>query len=60
MILKDYQTNTLGIIKAYDAFDTKTPEQAYKAITESSLDMMTRQEMKRILRQRKAAQKAAR
>lgn len=43
MKLKDYQTDTLGVIKAYfDALDTKTPEEAYKAITESSLDMMTR------------------
>ncbi len=43
MILKRYQTDTLNVIKAYfDALDTKTPEEAYKAITESSLDMMTR------------------
>ncbi|MBO4648751.1 MAG: DEAD/DEAH box helicase family protein [Lentisphaeria bacterium] len=43
MKLKDYQTDTLAVIKAYfDALDTKTPEEAYKAITESSLDMMTR------------------
>ena len=43
MILKRYQTDTLNVIKAYfDALDTKTPEEAYKAITESSLDMVTR------------------
>ena len=43
MQLKHYQNNTLDVVNAYfSALDTKTPEEAYKAITESSLDMMTR------------------
>lgn len=43
MILKQYQRRTLDVIGAYfTALDTKTPEEAYKAITESSLDMMAR------------------
>ncbi|MBR1870244.1 MAG: DEAD/DEAH box helicase family protein [Kiritimatiellae bacterium] len=43
MQLKKYQNDTLGVIKEYfAALGTKTPEEAYKAITESSLDMMTR------------------
>ena len=43
MVLKDYQKDTLNVIKAFfSALDTKTPEEAYTEITESSLDMMKR------------------
>lgn len=43
MILKQYQRMTLDVVRAYfAALDVKTPEEAYKAITESSLDKMTR------------------
>ena len=43
MTLKDYQKDTLKVLKAFfSALDTKTPEEAYKEITESSLDMMKR------------------
>lgn len=43
MILKQYQSRTLDVARAYfAALDVKTPEEAYRAIAESSLDMMTR------------------
>lgn len=43
MKLKQYQIDTLGVIKAYfDTLDTRTPEDAYRTITESSLDMEKR------------------
>ena len=43
MKLKQYQIDTLGVIKTYfDSLETRTPEEAYRAITESSPDMMVR------------------
>lgn len=43
MKLKNYQNNTLDVIKAYFAeLDTNTPEEAYRTITESSIDIMSR------------------